>query len=307
MTRIVTRDIAAPAANELAIPKRRAEGSSIGIGAADGFGAEVPVRSLERGLRLLMEMMAHRAPMTAPLLCERLKLPRISVFRLLATLEATGCVERVGTSHAYRVGLGVLRLGFDQLASRDLTELSNPLLRRLSEETGYPSHLAVRDGRLAICVAKADPDRLLLGNTAIGTSLPAYRTVLGRALLAELTLQQLHSLYSDAELQGQSAQAIRTVDELFEMVRQEAERGYSTHEAGVEGNVAAVSAPVRSLTGGMVASLGIIVRSSSLNTREMEQLAAKVRKTAEELAWILEKDAASISGTNERRVNPQTH
>ncbi|WP_459574583.1 IclR family transcriptional regulator [Cupriavidus sp. 8B] len=249
---------------------------------------EGPAPSLERGLRLLMELVRHRAPMTAPEISRRLSLSRIAVFRLLATLEATGFVERAGAGRGYRAGVGVLRLGFGQLASMDLTELGSPLLKRLSDEVGYPCHLAVRDGPWIVYVAKADPNSWLFGNVAVGTSLPAYATMPGRVLLGELSLSQLRSLYPETELRARAGQASQTVMDLFEEVRRDYQRGYVMHENGFEVDVAAVAVPVRDALGTIVAALGVIVKPTCPNGEEMERLTAKMREAAADLSCLVD-------------------
>ena len=52
------------------------------------------VPALERGLRVLGEFSRDTRTLTAPELARRFKLPRSTVFRLLATLEGMGFVER---------------------------------------------------------------------------------------------------------------------------------------------------------------------------------------------------------------------
>lgn len=102
------------------------------------------VPGLERGLLLLCEFSRKDRTLTAPELARRLKLPRSTIFRLLTTLEAMGFVTRNGNE--YRLGMAVLRLGFEYLASLELTELGQPLLNRLCDEIRYPCNLVVRDG-----------------------------------------------------------------------------------------------------------------------------------------------------------------
>ncbi len=95
------------------------------------------VPGLERGLLLLCEFSRKDRTLTAPELARRLKLPRSTIFRLLTTLEAMGFVTRNGNE--YRLGMAVLRLGFEYLASLELTELGQPLLNRLCDEIRYPA------------------------------------------------------------------------------------------------------------------------------------------------------------------------
>lgn len=246
-----------------------------------------PVRSLERGLRLLMELVRSRAPMTAAEISRRLNLPRITVFRLLATLEASGCVERAGAGHCYRVGLAVLRLGFDHLVSLDLSELGGPLLKKLSDETGLPCHLAVRDGRSMIYVGRAVPHSLLRSNVAVGASLPAHTTALGRVLLGDLSLSQLCAAYPESELPLQTGAALLTVRELFDMIQRDCERGYVFREPGSGAESARIAVPVRNRMERIVAAVGITIGRSCPDVGEVEALTARARLTARSLSCLL--------------------
>ena len=84
------------------------------------------VPALQRGLQLLGEFKRSDRELTGAELSRRMDLPRASVFRLLQTLELMGFVERVGDSANYKLGIAVLRLGFEFLASMELTEPVRP-------------------------------------------------------------------------------------------------------------------------------------------------------------------------------------
>ena len=75
------------------------------------------VPALERGLQLLGLFDRSTRTLTPPEIARRLNLPRSTVFRILNTLEALGFVERTDGGRAVRLGLAVLRLGFEYLAS----------------------------------------------------------------------------------------------------------------------------------------------------------------------------------------------
>ena len=52
----------------------------------------------------------------APELSKRLGIPRTTVFRLLQTLESLGFLERADKDRNYKLGIAVLRLGFEYLS-----------------------------------------------------------------------------------------------------------------------------------------------------------------------------------------------
>src|SRR5690606_11783398 len=158
------------------------------------------VPALERGLLLLGQFNHQDRRLSAPELARRLNLPRSTVFRLLMTLESMGFVERAEGGHDYRLGLAVLRLGFEYLASLELTELGTPLLERLRGEIGFSCNLVVRDGRSIVYVAKSSAVTPFTSTVNVGTRLPAHATVLGRVLLEDLSLQELHQLFPENSL-----------------------------------------------------------------------------------------------------------
>ncbi|PPC77324.1 IclR family transcriptional regulator [Pokkaliibacter plantistimulans] len=243
------------------------------------------VPGLERGLLLLCEFNRQNRTLTAPELARRLKLPRTTVFRLLATLETMGFVNRSGNE--YRLGMSVLRLGFEYLASLELTELGQPILARLCNGIGYACNLVVRDGRSIVYVAKVTPPSILSSAVNVGTRLPAHATVLGRILLEDLDLSELRDLYPEDHLEVYSAGTPRSVMELFDMVQSDRRRGYALSEGFFEASISTIAAPVRDHTGQVVAAMGATIPSSHIAEELLEPLVAQVRNSAEELSNLL--------------------
>ncbi|CAN7318843.1 IclR family transcriptional regulator [Pseudomonas sp. 1D4] len=243
------------------------------------------VPGLERGLLLLCEFSRRHRTLTAPELARRLKLPRSTIFRLLATLEAMGFVKRNG--HEYRLGMAVLRLGFEYLASLELTELGQPLLNQLCEEVRYPCNLVVRDGRSIVYVAKVSPSTPLSSTVSVGTRLPAHATVLGRILLQDLGLDELRELYPEERLEPFSPYTPRTVLELFDLVQADRQRGFVRGEGFFESTISTVAAPVRDHSGGVVAALGATIPASAIEPNRLDGLVSSVRHRAGELSHLL--------------------
>ena len=245
------------------------------------------VPALERGLLLLGQFSHVDRKLSAPELARRLRLPRSTVFRLLMTLESMGFVQRAEGGHDYRLGLAVLRLGFEYLASLELTELGAPLLERLRGEIGFSCNLVVRDGRSIVYVAKSSAPTPFTSSVHVGTRLPAHATVLGRVLLEDLTLDELRELFPEEHLASYSSSTPTTVMDLYEIVQKDRERGYVLQEAFFEARVSTIAAPVRDATGRIVAALGATIPSSRFEPERIDDLVARVRSTAMELSRLL--------------------
>ncbi|KJK20220.1 IclR family transcriptional regulator [Pseudomonas sp. NPDC087612] len=243
------------------------------------------VPGLERGLLLLCEFSRQNRTLTAPELARRLELPRSTIFRLLTTLETMGFVTRSGNE--YRLGMSVLRLGFEYLASLELTELGQPLLARLCDHLNYPSNLVVRDGRSIVYVAKVSPPSVFSSAVNVGTRLPAHATVLGRILLEDLSLAELRELYPEEHLEQHSPCTPKTVLELFDLVQSDRQRGYVSGEGFFESSISTIAAPVRDHSGRVVAAMGVTIPTVQVAHINFDGLLGHVRGSADELSRLL--------------------
>lgn len=245
------------------------------------------VPGLERGLRILCEFSRREPTLTPPELARRLGVPRSTVFRLLVTLEQMGFVEKTPDGRAHRLGLAVLRLGFEYMASLDIVALGRPLLERLRDDTGFAASLVVRDGRDIVYLQRSAPQSPFATTVTVGTRLPAHATVLGHVLLGDLSLSELRALYPEPRLDGLSANTPVNADALFEIVQQTRQRGYVLAEAYFEPHISTVAAPVFGDNGHVVAALGLTVPGGQIPQDRQAPLVAQVRGAATHLSTLL--------------------
>ena len=97
------------------------------------------VQSLERAFAILDEVAQRPAGVTA--IAGRVRLPKSTVARLLATLEDVDAVERVDGSQ-WRIGPGVEALTAAASPERSLVSAARPLLVDLVAELGAPLRVA---------------------------------------------------------------------------------------------------------------------------------------------------------------------
>ena len=199
------------------------------------------VQSLDRAVGLL-HAVADAAPAgeTVAVLAEGCGINRATAWRLLATLEHHGLVERDPVSNRYRIGYTVDRLaataGVDGLIRR-----AHPTVERLAAETGETVNLAVfRQGELTY-VDEVVP-RTVLSARWLGHPAPLHATSAGKALLAWLpdpaaVLTGALHRYTDTTIT-----AVRALKAELAEVR---ERGYAVSVGEMEPSLFGVSAAVR--------------------------------------------------------------
>ena len=244
------------------------------------------VPAVARALEILQLFSAGRRLITAPEIARELGIPRSTVFRLAQTLEHLGLLERNEGGHAFRLGVGVLRLGFEYIASLDLAEIARPFLEALRDKTGLSAHLVVRDGDEVVVILKAPRRSSISGSLNLGKRLPAHATVLGRSILADTSPKELRTIFSGRknQLKVYSKQTPRTIAQLEKLLAEDEARGYAISESFFESGISAVSAPVRDGSRRVVAAINATVPSGDAID---ETLIGQVCKSAEEISHAL--------------------
>jgi DNA-binding IclR family transcriptional regulator len=241
------------------------------------------VPALERGLKVLQLFDRNHVELGPPEIAKALRLPRTTVFRLTQTLEALGFLERHGT--AFRLGPAVLRLGFEYLASLELTELARPIVERLRDETNCASQLMIRDAREVVVVLKAASASMFASNVNVGTRFPAHATILGRVLLCEVPDEELARLFPEKQLKSFATSTPKTLPELKALLAEDRRRGYAISEGFFERGISAIAAPVRDQSGRIVAAVSLTLQRQSLEPKELrEKLIEQVRTAAAEVS-----------------------
>lgn len=246
------------------------------------------VPGLVRGIDILRLFSRERRLLSAPEMAAELGIPRSTVFRLVQTLEHLRLLEREPGSGDYRMGMGILGLGFEYLASLELPELARPVLERLSGRTGYHSHLVVRDGVEIIVVLRLAGTSTFASSLSVGTRLPAHGTVLGRVILADLDGPALAAVYGQGDLPSFSDQTPRTLADLQSLLAQDRSRGYAVSDGFFETGISAVAAPVRDASGGVIAGLNVTVPGAMAKGEDLRKTIAAVVDAAWEISGLLD-------------------
>ncbi len=220
-------------------------------------GGGSPVPALTRGLDILRLFKRARPVIAAPEMARELGIPRSTVHRLTQVLEAMGFLQRTNGGRDYTLGPAVLTIGFEYLGSLDVVGLAEPVLMRLRDETGYSAHLVTRNGTEIVYLSRY-PGRTTISSTiAVGATLPAHATVIGRVLLADLSVEELRALYPEPGLTRYTDQTPTTVAKLEALLAEDRRRGYVAATSFFEPGLTTVAAPVRDRTGQVIAAISV--------------------------------------------------
>ena len=204
------------------------------------------VQSVDRAAALLRAV-ASAAPHGAAVaaIATDVGLNRATSWRLLATLEANGLVERDPGNGNYLIGSAISQLA--AVASLDgLVRRAHPVLERLCEQTGETADLAMVRAAGLTYVDEVAPATVMTANW-LGRNVPLHATSSGKAWLAWLPPAEAATLMG-ANLTRYTPTTIADADELRAELAVIRNQGYGTCRGEFERQLFGVSAPL--LVGG---------------------------------------------------------
>jgi IclR family pca regulon transcriptional regulator len=153
------------------------------------------VNSLAKGLRVLESFSAERPELTLSEVAALARLDPGTAFRMLNTLVMLGYVVRIPETRRFRLALKVVDLGLHAIGRADLREVARPILRSLVNEVNEAASLGVLEGADILYVDRVRAGLARLGvDIRIGTTIPAFCSAIGQALLAYLPRPDLHNV-----------------------------------------------------------------------------------------------------------------
>ncbi|TGG94253.1 IclR family transcriptional regulator [Natronospirillum operosum] len=245
------------------------------------------IPGLERGLIILMELARSHREMSFAELAERMDFPKATAYRAVQTLEYMGFVRRHPTTGLYSLGVNVLRLGFEYVASLDLVQAGQPVIESLRDKTQCSSHIAIRDGQDVIYVARVSAANATINQVSVGTRLPAHRTSLGRMLLSGLSRSEFEAVYPDGELPDTKPGAPANREALWELVQEDGRRGYVIGESFFQFGISSVVYPVFNGQGDIEGVVSILVPVHEIPAEDREPLRAHVEEAAASISGML--------------------
>ena len=243
--------------------------------------ATVPIQSLDRGLRLVLEVGAAGRPVSLGELTESLGIDRSSVYRLANTLTLRGFFSQSPETKAYTLGPAIWQLASQMRQSNPLLQVAREHMAALVEQTGETSHLAVREEDRVVFLDYALTSHVVGVSVGSGRAEPLHCTALGKALIVDFDLGQLRELLGPGRLRAYTPKTIGSIRELADECQNVRQRGFAVDDLEFQDGVRCVAAPIRDFDGPVVAAIGISAPSSRLTKRQLNEVGSQVKAAAD--------------------------
>lgn len=209
------------------------------------------VTALARGLHVLRCFRSGEPMLSNNDIARRTGLPRPTVTRLTHTLCELGYLVHSEATGLYRLGAGVLELGYGVLAGIEIADRAQEVMRGVQRAGPNPAvsvALGERHGFKMVYVAVQRPREGVSLTMSVGARLPLFHSAMGRAALCAMEAGPREAILEAAAREGR--EDMELVRRNLETAMREYEgHGYCSSMGQWRREISGVAVPVRSLSG----------------------------------------------------------
>ncbi|WP_162916657.1 IclR family transcriptional regulator [Dongia deserti] len=245
--------------------------------------------SADRVLAVLEMLVRMSEGVSLSRIAQELDLPLSATHRLLTVLVNRNYARQNPATEQYEPTLAIATLGIRLLANTRLSDVYQPILDELAEETGELVRLAVLDGEKLTWIARAQGATSSIRYDPVsGHDVPLHATAMGKAWLATLPEQEALRVATAAGFTGAAGpNAVASAAELAAHLREARERGYGLVNEEAEPGISAIAMVVRDgSTDAPVGCISIGGPSFRLSEAKLESFVPKLRAAVDELSAL---------------------
>ncbi|MGE1064743.1 IclR family transcriptional regulator [Megasphaera paucivorans] len=154
-----------------------------------------------------------------------IKVPKSTIVPIIRTLCDRQFITLSGNGGKYIIGINSFIVGSSCLHNIDVLSLIKSQMKKVVEATSEVCQLGILIDGDVLYLAKEDSSEPIRLISFVGKRLPAYSTALGKSLISEFTLEELHQIYKNG-LQPVTKNTCTDFDQLIKECLIAKKRGY---------------------------------------------------------------------------------
>jgi DNA-binding IclR family transcriptional regulator len=239
------------------------------------------VQAVENAFDILDSLTGDVPDATLPHLAARLGISRNKAFRLLATLENRGLVEREEISGMYRLGLSTVEMAQRFMRCANLVRLARPVMEALARRHDEAVYLTVVRGDEVLFLDMVDCDRQIKAMPLVGKRFPFFTNAAGKAIRAFESRDALER-FAKRRRKGEGFPDVATLEDEMNAIKQ---RGVAVDNGGLGDGVISVAVAVKDYAGKVVGALTLLGPSFRLMASRLEnEIIPSLQESAEMLS-----------------------
>jgi DNA-binding IclR family transcriptional regulator len=253
-------------------PKSQKHTPSEAVDKRDNAKNGYQIRSVTKALDLLEAIcdgndddVASNEEVRVTQLSKKVGLHKAGVFRLLATFESRGYVERQEQSGFYRIGMNAFEMGRKLLSRMTILSQAHPVMEDLCRRCNEAVYLAVRRGSDFLLIDLVESAQQVKVASLLGKRFPLTSGAPGQLMLAFSGQPNIVSTVTDSD---------------FQAIRQQ---GYCFDQGGLGEFVSCLAAPLFNAAGSMVGAVCVVSPSFRMLEQQIDTSLLPILKDASEI------------------------
>jgi IclR family KDG regulon transcriptional repressor len=203
-----------------------------------------------------------------------------AVSRMLSTLESRGVVEKTTGHGRYQMGYRIYFWGLLSQVNNNLAKLALPFMEALRDECGEEVSLYIVVDNHRTCLQRAASKHGIAMTGSIGERLPLHAGASGQVLLAYMDQETLQLIIENETIESYTDKTLTVPIQLSAKLDKIREQGYGISLEEREPGAYSIVAPVRDVSGRVIASLSIAGPVYRLDDTILQTDTARVQATA---------------------------
>ncbi|MBN2711089.1 MAG: IclR family transcriptional regulator [Planctomycetes bacterium] len=244
--------------------------------------SENTIPSLEKAVALLEYLGRSENGATQQELARELKITPSTCYRIIQTLNQKDWVRRQ-PNNTYTISGGILMAAMKLVNRVARFESAQPVLERLSAQTGLSCKLSIRQGEDQVTVLRAESPRPMSISGKVGARFPIIEGSVGAALLSYDEREDILSLAENCRediIEKTEPQII------LDMADEVKAKGYCINSLQNRWRITAMSGPVLDRDGQVIAAITILGFKEDFEKNTLDELARRLEIAAAECAKL---------------------
>lgn len=239
------------------------------------------VQSVLKAFDLLEALAAEDSVATIPFLAKKLDLSRNKIFRLLATLEDKGLVERDEPTGTFRLGVYAFEMSQHILKSANLIRLAHPIMEELARKHDEAIYMTVLNNDEVLFLDMVDCFQQIKATDMVGKRFPFFTNAAGKAIKAMSSTDMIERLGK----RRTNMPGIPDLKKLESELRDIRQSGVAVDFGGLGDGICAVAVAIKDYAGKVVGALTLLAPSFRMLQERLEsEIIPSMRESAEILS-----------------------
>ena len=214
------------------------------------------IRVIERAVDILQAFTFDDSELSLAEICEKVDLPKTTVFRIINTLEHQNFLDQNRQNGKYHLGYELIKLGEQAKNSNELSRIAYEYMLAASEASKQTCNLYVKEGDERLCIAQVTGSEYIRKHSYLGARHPLYCGA-GKLILAFERPQVVDEYLSNVALVKITENTITDKEKLKEELEKIRNCGYAISLGERDSISASVAVPVFDYSKQLVAALTI--------------------------------------------------